>query len=176
VRACWQDRCALAWPCHCLLSFCTVCTAGQVDHSCVFWQAQHPTCTTLLSKLMTYQPTSTDVWEWCPTCLLKPTCLTTPHPNTFPATPHAVVHLLQALPLTSQDVMEARPPWMVGTPQLLTPDDTSPFYELAPIPPGEMQFAVDTPTFRSAAAAHGRGQLFPVVADGSSCTQGACWV
>jgi hypothetical protein len=44
--------------------------------------------------------------------------------------------------------MEARPPWMVGTPQLLTPDDTSPFYELAPIPPGEMQFAVDTPTFR----------------------------
>lgn len=37
---------------------------------------------------------------------------------------------------------------MVGTPQLLTPDDPSPFYELAPIPPGEMQFAVDTPCFR----------------------------
>ena len=37
---------------------------------------------------------------------------------------------------------------MVGTPQLLTPDDTSPFYELAPIPPGEMQYAVDNPCFR----------------------------
>lgn len=37
---------------------------------------------------------------------------------------------------------------MVGTPQLLTPDDASPFYELAPVPPGEMQFVVDTPSFR----------------------------
>lgn len=55
---------------------------------------------------------------------------------------------LQALPLTSADRFDARPPWMVGTPQLLTPDDTSPFYELAPIPPGEMQYAVDTPCFR----------------------------
>lgn len=55
---------------------------------------------------------------------------------------------LQALPLTSADRYEARPPWMVGTPQLLTPDDPSPFYELAPIPNGEMQFAVDTPCFR----------------------------
>lgn len=56
----------------------------------------------------------------------------------------------QALPLTSADRFDARPPWMVGTPQLLTPDDTSPFYELAPIPPGEMQYAVDTPCFRCA--------------------------
>lgn len=69
----------------------------------------------------------------------------------------------QALPLTSQDLMEARPPWMVGTPQLLTPDDTSPFYELAPIPPGEMQFSVDTPTFRS-----DQQQLQLVVASESS--------
>lgn len=55
---------------------------------------------------------------------------------------------VQALPLTSADRFEARPPWMVGTPQLLTPDDPSPFFELAPIPNGEMQFAVDTPCFR----------------------------
>jgi hypothetical protein len=59
----------------------------------------------------------------------------------------------QALPLTSADRLEARPPWMVGTPQVLTPDDPSPFYELAPIPNGEMQFAVDTPCFRWAGLA-----------------------
>eukprot|EP00775_Hariotina_reticulata_P011322 gene11322-11472_t len=60
----------------------------------------------------------------------------------------------QALPLTSADRYDARPPWMVGTPQLLTPDDVSPFYELAPIPPGEMVFAVDTPCFRAPAVPH----------------------
>lgn len=37
---------------------------------------------------------------------------------------------------------------MLGTPQLLLPDDASPFHELAPVQPGEALFAVDTPTFR----------------------------
>ena len=73
---------------------------------------------------------------------------------------------LQALPLTSTDGFESRPPWMVGTAQLLTPDDPSPFYELAPIPPGEMQFAVDTPCFRSAAHL--------MASSASHCSSAAC--
>lgn len=75
-----------------------------------------------------------------------------------------VLHLVlftQALPLTNQHRVDTRPPWMVGTPQLLTPDDPSPFFELAPIPPGDMQFAVDTPCFRF---------VYPLVA----CTVDMC--
>jgi hypothetical protein len=60
---------------------------------------------------------------------------------------------MQALPLHSGDYSAtSRRAWMIGTPQGLDPDDISPFYDLAPMPPGTEQFAVDTTCFRAPAA------------------------
>jgi hypothetical protein len=60
---------------------------------------------------------------------------------------------MQALPPHSRDyTANSRRAWMIGTTQPLDPDDTSPFFDLAPMPPGTEQFAVDTTCFRAPAA------------------------